>query len=610
MIFDLLLLHNTKDSSKGNEDFQNSIQLPEIYEKVDAPSKIMNLEGMSLYMRFRNRVEDSLIDDSENLVIIVGEVFSRYDSAFFNSTAKILTVAEVYSCYRAKHEKFLEEIKGNFQIIIFTKESKNLVVYNSRGGVSPFYYFKNNTEVVLSTAIYLFPKRIKDSLKFSQAHMLEYALFNYPLGEHTLFSSVSNLLPGQIIQFKGDSFNSSIYYDVYNQLNSARLSKQEAIDKGVSLFENIVNTSLADKEKYCISLTGGFDGRAILTASKKPKEDILLYAFGIRNSQNIAIPLEITKDMGYNFTPYYLEEDYSKNYAFYGKMVCQLTDCLATVQRANYAYVFEKLAKYSDTVITGIFGSELMRTFQNAGFMISEPAVAALKNSSPLDELGRIIDSNPHREYWGEKIFNQKNKEEVLQSFKDKYMAKSYTSLNHFIFTYFIKDALRKYFGGEVHSERIFGTNRFPFFDDEFVDFILQSPFSAINNVFMDPGINERISSQKFYAHIIKKTNPKLLDYTTDHGFAPKYLLYPFPMLFIGPQFVMKSYLQRKHGYKEFNSVEWFTSLLDQDLSSLNQDGVVNTNLMKSAFSQNNWVDDINVFRKLFSLQYYTQTFS
>jgi hypothetical protein len=268
---------------------------------------------------------------------------------------------------------------------------------------------------------------------FSKANLLEYAIFNYPLGENTLLQNVYNLLPGEIIRYKNGFVNKKNYYDISDLITNKRITEEEAIEKGNFLFNKVVNTLVADKEKISASLTGGFDGRAILSALEFDKKNLLLYSFGIKGSQNISIPIKIAKDLGYNFRPYYLEDEYAVSYPFYASMTCLLTDCLATVQRANYLFVFEDLAKYSDVVLTGIFGSELMRTFQNAGLMISLPAVNILKSNNPIKQLIYEIQNYQYKDFWGNEIFNKTNQEEVIESFKIKYLNKKYEFLNQFI---------------------------------------------------------------------------------------------------------------------------------------------------------------------------------
>lgn len=611
MIFDFILIHTSdiKSETKSNYNFRSTLSKLRIYEKVKAEYFEYSNDKWKVFGLGRDGyIEQVSIDEPVN-VFIIGECFSRIDSNYFTGNSRKLTAGDIKKLYLEKEDGLTNEIKGNFQIVVCDGRNKTISVLNSKGGISPFYYYNDNEVFICTTAIYLFPEVIKSKLTFSKANLLEYALFNYPLGENTLFQDVYNLLPGEIVSFKNGSVNKKKYYNVSDLITDKRVTEEEAIEKGNYLFNKVVNTLAADKDKITASLTGGFDGRAILSALNFDKTKLLLYSFGIKGSKNISIPIKIAEDLGYNFKPYYLEDEYAEAYPFYASMTCLLTDCLATVQRANYLYVFEDLAKHSDVVITGIFGSELMRTFQNAGLMISVPAVNILLSNDPLKRLSNEIDNYPYIGFWGTEIFNKDNKEAVIESWRAKYLDKKYNSVNQFVFTYFIKDALRKYFGGEVHAERLFATNRFPFFDDEFVELILQSPFSAINNTFLKPTIKERLNSQIYYAHIIKNNKAELLNYTTDHGFAPKYLFYPFSSLFIGSQVYVKSKIKKWSNYKEFNDKEWTERLFNESSKLFYNESFLNINLLKEKIENREWRLMPEESKKLFSIQLYLDDF-
>jgi asparagine synthetase B (glutamine-hydrolysing) len=607
MIFDFVLIKRLEGNFQNNHPkIENAFKKLSIYNKSKFEKFSRKSKTLSIDLLTRWDSNQSMFISNDWSIFIIGECFSRIDSVFFKGIQKKLNANDIYFLYLTRKLDLVNEIKGNFQIIIIQNDDNKIIVINSKSGVSPFYYYFDSEIFVCSTAIYLFPDFLKDKLKFSYSNILEYALFNYPLGENTLFENVYNLLPGEIVTYNNGKLEKATYYNVTDFITDKRISKKEAIENGVELFNKIVNSYVADKEKINVSLTGGFDGRAILSALKFDMKNVLLYSFGIKGSKNISIPQQIAKDLNYNFKPYFLEEEYSEAFPLYGTMTCLLTDCLATFQRANYLYVFEDLSKHSDVVLTGIFGSELMRTFQNAGLMISESAVKILLAIDSLKELDKVINNYTYRLYWGDLIFNNENKEKVIESWRVKYLNRKYEFKNQYIFTYFIKDALRKYFGGEVHSERIFATNRFPFFDDEFVELILKSPFSAINNTFMKPTINERLNSQLYYAYILKYNKPELLNYTTDHGFAPKYLLYPFSILFIGPQVFIKSKIRKWKKYKEFNTEEWAERLFDINKKTLDKEFLLNTKLIKKKIESREWKIEPEEFKKLFSIQLYT----
>lgn len=610
MIFDFILIH-TSDRNSGTENnfnFRSTLSKLPIYEEVRANYFEYSNDQWDVYGLGREGYKEQVSIDELLSVFIVGECFSRIDSNYFSGSSRKLTAWDIKKLYLEMEDGLANEIKGNFHIVVCDGRKKTISVLNSKGGISPFYYYNNNEGFICTTAIYLFPEDIKSKLTLSKANLLEYALFNYPLSENTLLQDVYNLLPGEIISYINGSVNKKKYYDVSDLITDKRITEEVAIEKGNYLFKKVVNTLALDKDKISASLTGGFDGRAILSALDIDKNNLLLYSFGIKGSKNISIPIKIAGDLGYKFKPYYLEDEYADAYPFYASMTCLLTDCLATVQRANYLYVFEDLSKHTDVVLTGLFGSELMRTFQNAGLMISIPAVNILLSEDPLKTLSEEIDNYSHREYWGEEIFNKDTKEAVIESWRIKYLDKKYNSKNQFVFTYFIKDALRKYFGGEVHAERLFATNRFPFFDDEFVELILQSPFSAINNTFLKPTIKERLNSQIYYAHIIKNNKPELLNYTTDHGFAPKYLFYPFSALFVGSQVYVKSKIKKWSNYKEFNDKEWTERLFNESSKLFNKESFLNIDLLKEKIENREWRLMPEESKKLFSIQLYLKT--
>ena len=120
-----------------------------------------------------------------------------------------------------------------------------------------------------------------------------------------------------------------------------------------------------------------------------------------------------------------------------------------------------------------------------------------------------------------------------------------------------IKETFRKYFGAEVHSERIYAENRFPYLDDDFVDFIFQSPFAGVYSNALKPTPNQRFKCQYFYAKIMEEYKPELLKYQTDHGFPANYVLNKFPILKIGFPYLYNKRKKRRENYKEFRPVEW-----------------------------------------------------
>src|SRR5205823_3685298 len=153
-----------------------------------------------------------------------------------------------------------------------------------------------------------------------------------------------------------------------------------------------VNDRARDVPRVRVSFTSGFDSRATLAVLDKDPADILAYAFGIPGSMNISIPLQISNQLGIRFEPIYLDSAYEAQFDDYARRAVVLSDCLSTVERANYPYAFERHADFSPVVLTGLFGSELLRTFQNIGHIVSAELVRVHRAAEPRLELRRVVN--------------------------------------------------------------------------------------------------------------------------------------------------------------------------------------------------------------------------
>ena len=152
-----------------------------------------------------------------------------------------------------------------------------------------------------------------------------------------------------------------------------------------------------------------------------------------------------------------------------------------------------------------------------------------------------------------------------------------------------LTEGLRKYFGAEVHMERPYGTNRFPFLDDEFVDFLFRAPFAGVYSRTLRPTVGNRFRSQYFYAYIIRKYRPELLKAPTDHGHSPGDVLSPVALLRIGPKYVYKRWKRQRMGYREFKTEEWTEGFYNRHLFSKSIPKSLFSSTMEEDFRSGAW---------------------
>jgi hypothetical protein len=176
-------------------------------------------------------------------------------------------------------------------------------------------------------------------------------------------------------------------------------------------------------------------------------------------------------------------------------------------------------------------------------------------------------------------------------------------SANHRFFHFLFTQALRKYFGAEVHMERIYATNRFPYLDDEFVEFMFRAPFSGVRSTALSPTAKQRFQSQNFYAYVIRRYKPELLEFTTDHGFSPADLLRPLPFLWIAPKFLFHRQRRKLVNYREFKTEEWTGAYYRNRRKDLDVASQMFSSRMTSDLDNGTWLEHRTEFALAASLK-------
>lgn len=491
-------------------------------------------------------------------LFVVGEVFASEGWPAGNARPSgPLTARDVLQLYSQDASRFLRALKGNFTLVLIDEAEGQCELYNGRFGISPFYYALDGTWFVFAASLAAVATCLPRKPEIDPAAVAELALFNYPLGDRTYFRQVKMLRPAEVVRVNAAGLRREAWWDVRTLYNGSLYPREKALEMGSELFHRTVNDLVCDVPRVRMSVTSGFDSRAILAVLEKDQTDLLGYSFGIPGSLNVSIPERLCPSLDVPFYPIYLDGDYECVFDDYARRAILLSDCLSTVERANYPYAFEKLGDFSPVVLTGLFGSELMRTFQNVGHIVSANLVRLNLASDPLSELEQIVITPDAATCFAPDLFGETVEE--VEADVSAALTERFGDMppDRRFYMFLLTEGLRKYFGAEVHMERPWGINRFPYLDDEFVEFAFRTPFAGVHSRTLKPTVQSRFRSQYFYAHVIRKYRPELLEAPTDHGYSPKDVLSPLGLLKIGPKFLLWRWKRKRIGYREFKTEEW-----------------------------------------------------
>jgi hypothetical protein len=357
-----------------------------------------------------------------------------------------------------------------------------------------------------------------------------------------------------------------VYWDVQNLKHDKLLPRKKALvllgerlKKNVNLYANYAHPVL-------VSLTGGFDGRANVAMLERDPDTYKCYSYGMPSSKQIRVPQKVADHIEINYDPIYLDSDFLEQYKLLSEQASYFSNGTAPIGFANKPYAYSILNQYSDTIITGLFGSELLRPLHNNKIQVNDQSFAIFLNKDLREGIKIAIDNLKGFSFSN---FNPHDCEEDLYRFFklyyfDKYQG--YDPITRFFF-FIIQEGLRKYFSQEISIERVFLTTKFPYFDMDVVELTYRTPWAGMYNGFLGESKFKRRKGQLLYAHIMKKYCPKIMEIEMDRGYTAKSLLYPFPFNFLAIALGVikaKKYMRNAGGNDTFNTEAWADSTLNQ----------------------------------------------
>ncbi|MCD4651383.1 MAG: hypothetical protein K8S56_06310, partial [Candidatus Cloacimonetes bacterium] len=365
--------------------------------------------------------------------------------------------------------------------------------------------------------------------------LIELSMFDYPLQNHSLDNNFNQLDNHSYLVFDETGCREIEYYTYKPFIeNSGSLSWQQTYEQTPVIFNNIMDTITANLHKLNSALTSGFDSRTVLSNLYHQDVDTKYYSWGKPGSFEIEIPKRISRKLGLDYRSILFEKKFIDDYSFYADQTAYWTDGTGNAKRTNVMYSHSQLTSFSRNMMTGYFGSEILRPVA-ANTTILRPALVKLFFSKYPEKVVEELYQREVKKGFFTTEWLQKHKEEVIDNsltfYKKSFIYdKRHRDLYHFM----LKDTLRKFFGQEYHSCRIHSCMHTPYFDDEFVEFIAQTPIPDLEEDGMDSKSCNLRLGQLFYTPILEKNLPQLMKMITGRLYSPaavKSPLYPLTVL-------------------------------------------------------------------------------
>lgn len=446
-------------------------------------------------------------------------------------------------------DSVLQKVAGHYYYLFFEKTKKQLILGNSYFGILPVYYTERNEKLVIASKVDLL---IDKNSVFNERFVLENILFNYPLFNTTYLKEVKLLPTNSGLQiYKGK-------WQIINYLHVESLFIDNPISTRKSL-NAIVETFLESTDKYYpesnyyASLTGGFDGRTLVAKGLTKGNNLITYSFGSADSQDVLVAKKLAQASGLEFKHFKLDSKYIQHDSLEnGLEFIQNSGGTAGFARAHYQFATKKIAKNSNILITGNFGSEVFRAAHIAGAVISTNLYHLFSSSSIDEAFVKIENSNEAN--WLNKSMYREAKESLFEDLKSfPAFSNDYTGLtkNQLFYKVVFDEVFRKYFGAEMVNQFQVLKNRTPFLDIDFLKAILQSKVAGVHTDFFTHNPLKRFKGQIVYANVLKRTNKTYYSMKTDKGYSPSDVLSLY-----GKTRIAQSFLNKKLNKHKISDVD------------------------------------------------------
>ena len=440
----------------------------------------------------------------------------------------------------------IREVDGFYFLIVSYENTGRLVVTSGMFSILPVYYYMNKEELLISSSFNIIIKNaVSKELTVDQQHLVEKAIFNYPLFDRTFFNEIKTIASNSYIEYQDGNYRIIPHTVIHDLFISEPLPWRKACDSISELFIRKAGDFVPD-EKAVVTLTGGFDSRTVLGIALGMNGVKATCTYGSPGEQDIQIASHISEAMGVKHLPVILNEEYAAG-AFMDNAVSFLMGGygLGNISRAHYCYALKTSLKDAGFLLSGNFGSELLRSMKVPGVVTSASLFDAFSISSEGELRARLLSNTAllylNSEKLGEVVYSVVHD---ITVFKEN--LPSVLTPNQKFYAYLFGEVFRKYFGPEIMVQRPVVKHRAPFLCFSFIEAILKTGLAGANSRFLETNPLFRFQGQVLYATIMKKTLPALNDLRLDRGYAPQDLLTISGPLVIASEYFKKKYIYRR----------------------------------------------------------------
>ena len=406
----------------------------------------------------------------------------------FSSNSDTEVIVEGLSAYGVD---FFKRFNGMFAIGAWNTEEKKLYLSRDRYGIKPLYYWFNGNTIVFSSEIKAIIKHPKYKIDVDLSALNEYFTFQNIFSYNTLFKGVNMLPPANTIKVDNNSkfikHNSWWDYDFSNTDDSIKF--EEAKEKTKELFEQAIDRQLISDVPVGAYLSGGIDSGSISAVASKKVDRLTTFTCGFDMNEVTGREANFDERRDAELMANHLKTEQFEVVMNAGdikwslpKLVYHLEDLRVGMSYPNY-YTARLASKFVKVCLQGTGGDELFGGYPWRYYKVFDSLSQEDFFEQYYEFWQRLVPDNEKENLFQKQVINQIDLDAPRKIFERVF--KFNNSLNYETPQDHINNSL--YFETKTFLSSLFLVGdklsmahgleeRFPFMDNDLVDFAMQVP--------------------------------------------------------------------------------------------------------------------------------------
>lgn len=284
---------------------------------------------------------------------VIGEIY-RYNGKNINIEDLFLLI--INCNINEELNDIFSAIDGYFSAVIIDERSNDIYLITDRFGMWPLYVYSENSQInIWSTSLHYIDNETDDILKVDSDGINTFLNISHFLSDKTIYENIKRVKPATIIKLNsnGIKVNEEQYWS-WRNIKPIKISFDDAVDRLFELLIESVESRLNEGIKYCLTLSGGLDSRALLAAANYiGKYDITCLSFGTPESQDIKIASSVCKVLGCKHKVVTINES---NWIKGREVGVKNTSGMKSLLHMHVLNSIDEISSISDYVINGYVG--------------------------------------------------------------------------------------------------------------------------------------------------------------------------------------------------------------------------------------------------------------